>query len=295
LGLSFEKISLVRSDLKTFFCEGAGESCKVTNLFLHLAPAKRIQGAADTVPELLYGEPVITEILLDRSFSISPQAFFQVNSAGAEMLYSCIGDTADLDEKSTLVDVCCGTGTIGLCLANRVKEVIGVELVPEAVRDARRNAEKNSITNCSFFAGRAENILQNLLRGINSKNIVAVVDPPRAGLHNKALGAIRNNLSIKRLVYVSCDAKAAMKNFVDLSRPASKTCKGEPFFPVKVIPVDLFPHTKHFELVILFERVSAKETDEAQADQIKQEPLGIKVESGSTSEKDASNGADSTL
>merc|ERR1712096_167946 len=76
------------------------------------------------------------------------------------------------------------------------------------------------------------------------------------GLHPRALSAIRNTLTIKRLVYVSCDAKNAMKNFVDLSRPASKTAKGDPFLPVKIIPVDLFPHSKGFELVILFERVA---------------------------------------
>ena len=77
-----------------------------------------------------------------------------------------------------------------------------------------------------------------------SFKVVAVVDPPRAGLHPRALGAIRNTEHIKRLVYVSCDAKNAMKNFVDLSRPPSKTMNGDPFLPVKVIPVDLFPHTR---------------------------------------------------
>ena len=81
------------------------------------------------------------------------------------------------------------------------------------------------------------------------------MDPPRAGLHQKALRAIRSTLAIRRLVYISCDAKNAMKNFVDLSRPPSKTALGDPFLPVKIIPVDLFPHSKGFELVFLFERI----------------------------------------
>lgn len=88
------------------------------------------------------------------------------------------------------------------------------------------------------------------------KNIVAIVDPPRAGLHKDALKAIRNTLAIKKLVYISCDAKNAMKNFVDLSRAPSGTAKGDPFLPARIIPVDLFPHTRGFELVILFERVA---------------------------------------
>ena len=91
---------------------------------------------------------------------------------------------------------------------------------------------------------------------IEFQNIVAIVDPPRAGLHKDALKAIRNTLAIKKLVYISCDAKNAMKNFVDLSRAPSGTAKGDPFLPARIIPVDLFPHTRGFELVILFERVA---------------------------------------
>jgi len=260
-GLLSSQLEQVRKDLLVFFMEGAAKPCGVTSLFLQLAPAKKTQGVSDPVPELLAGDPVITEQLFNLKFSISPQAFFQVNSKGAEALYKSVGDLADLQENSTLVDVCCGTGTIGLCLADRVKKVLGVELVPEAVRDARKNAENNGVTNCSFFAGRAEDILYSILRDIDSNDIVAVVDPPRAGLHHKALGAIRNNLAIKRLVFVSCDAKAATKNFVDLSRPASKTAKGNPFFPVKIVPVDLFPHTKQFELVLLFQRLEDEDLE----------------------------------
>lgn len=258
--LSSEQIDQVKRDLVSFFSAGgAAESCQVTSLFLHLAPAKRAQGSSEPVPLLLSGDDVITETLHNKSFNISPQAFFQINTQAAEILYQCVGDLADLTDKSTLVDVCCGTGTIALCLANRVKKVIGVELIAEAVRDARKNATANDVQNCSFFAGRAENILQDVLRDIDSKDIVAVVDPPRAGLHAKALSAIRNNLYIKKLVYVSCDAKAAMKNFVDLCRPESKTARGDPFLPRKIVPVDLFPHTPGFELVIYFERISAQE------------------------------------
>jgi len=254
--MDYAKLTQLRSDLTQFFTTGSGSECGVTSLYLHLSPARKESGVPDPAPELLWGEATIQENLMGRRFSISPQAFFQVNTLAAEVLYKTVGDIADLTEKATLVDVCCGTGTIGICLAARAKNVVGVEIVAEAIRDARKNALNNGVTNCDFFTGKAEEILSNILRDIDSKEIVAVVDPPRAGLHPRALSAIRNTLTIKRLVYVSCDAKNAMKNFVDLSRPPSKTAKGDPFLPVKVIPVDLFPHSRGFELVLLFERVA---------------------------------------
>ena len=250
--LDIATLDRIRSDLKQLF-SGSGDP--VTSLFLHLSPARKEAGQQDPAPELLSGSPAIQEILLGRKFSISPQAFFQVNTQAAEILYKMAGDIANLNVKSTLVDVCCGTGTIGLCLADKVKNVVGVDIVADAIRDAQRNAELNGVTNCAYFTGKAEDILHNILRDIDNKDIVAIVDPPRAGLHQKALRAIRSTLAIRRLVYISCDAKNAMKNFVDLSRPPSKTNHGDPFLPVKIIPVDLFPHSKGFELVILFERI----------------------------------------
>ena len=249
--LDHTTLDRIRGDLRQLF----SDSGEVTSLFLHLSPARREAGHQDPAPELLSGTPTIQEVLLGRQFSISPQAFFQVNTRAAEILYKMAGDIANLNDKSTLVDVCCGTGTIGLCLADKVRNVVGVDIVADAIRDAQKNAELNSVTNCAYFTGKAEDILQTILRDIDNKDIVAIVDPPRAGLHQKALRAIRSTLAIRRLVYISCDAKNAMKNFVDLSRPPSKTALGDPFLPVKIIPVDLFPHSKGFELVILFERI----------------------------------------
>merc|ERR1719450_1060025 len=253
MDLSPETVERLKSELTHLFC---GESSGVTSLYLHLAPARKEAGQTEPTPCLLSGPASIQESLLSRQFSISPQAFFQVNTPAAELLYQLAGDVADLNSKTTLVDVCCGTGTIGLCLSDKVRNVVGVDIVPEAIRDAQKNAELNKVTNCKYYTGKAEDILINILRDIDNKDIVAIVDPPRAGLHQKALSAIRNTLAIKKLVYISCDAKNAMKNFVDLSRPPSKTAKGDPFLPIKIVPVDLFPHTRGFELVIYFERVA---------------------------------------
>ncbi len=103
--------------------------------------------------ELLSGEPHITQSLCGLDFRISPQAFFQINCGAAETLYRLCGELAHIDKDTTVLDVCCGTGTIGLCLAGQCKEVIGVDIVEDAVKDANLNAERNGVKNATFEAG----------------------------------------------------------------------------------------------------------------------------------------------
>ena len=232
----------------------------VTSLNIqYLGP--RQKGQPDPPVKCILGQKYIEEQLMNLTFKVSPQAFFQINTPGAEKLYEACGSIADLDKQTILFDVCCGTGTIGLCLASKVKEVHGVDIIEEAVEDARANALANSVNNANFHAGRAEFVLPELLKKYDQTEgckTVAIVDPPRSGLHPKAVLALRAS-NVDTLVYVSCDAKAAMNNFIDLGRMTSNAYKGEPFYPTRVIPVDLFPHTKHFELIILFKRFPLKQ------------------------------------
>jgi len=127
--------------------------------------------------------------------------------------------------------------------------------VAEAVKDARRNAERNNISNVTYEAGAAEHVLRDQLRRAAGGKCMAIVDPPRAGLHPRALQALRAS-SVRTLVYVSCDANAAVNNFISLAKATSNAHPGDPFLPRCLLPVDLFPHTRHYELCILFERVS---------------------------------------
>ena len=233
------------------------ENDKVTSLYVQYFDRK-VKGEPEPEPELLYGLPAITESLFGLNFSISPKAFFQVNKHAAEKLFETAADLANLDsETTTLIDVCCGAGTVGLALSSRCRRILGVEIVPEAVINAKANAERNNLgEKTEFHTGRAEFLLPELLRkACDENNSVAIVDPPRAGLHPKAVQALRAAKRLKTLVFISCDPKAAMQNFVNLSRPTSKALPGDPFLPKKAVAVDLFPHTRHFELVILFERV----------------------------------------
>lgn len=173
-----------------------------------------------------------------------------------QVLYTAIGDLLTEQKEATLLDVCSGTGTIGIAVSNKCSEVLGIEMVPSAVVDARKNAKLNGLSEkCTFFAGKAEDITELVIVRAKSQHIVAVVDPPRAGLHQKVLFTLRKCDKIQTLIYVACNAKAAMKNFIDLARPTSNAFKGKPFVPIKLIPVDMFPNSPHFELIIVFSRL----------------------------------------
>jgi len=243
----------------------------LTSLYIQFMGQKQ-KGSDDPPVELLSGSPAIAETLMNGrlKFEISPQSFFQVNVAGAEKLYSLCADLMKTPDNSgrkpLLFDVCCGTGTIGLCLADQSDRVVGVDIVEEAVVNARKNAKQNGVTNAEYHAGRAEHLLPELLkRGICEEESgagagsapppVAIVDPPRAGLHHKAVQALRASPNLRRLVYVACDAKAAYQSLVSLGKPPSNAFPGDPFVPRRIIPVDLFPHTRHYELAILFDRI----------------------------------------
>lgn len=206
--------------------------------------------------------------MLGFKFRISADAFFQVNQTAAEVLYStvrdlCIPNIKQEEQRSqsggTLLDVCCGTGAIGIILSPRVDRVIGIELIEQAVKDAIHNATLNNVSNCEFFPGKAELALPRLMSELSSAGggLTAVVNPARAGLHHKVIRALRNQPAICRLVYVSCKPDGeAMRNFRELccAPDPLKKLTGDAFSPTLAVPVDMFPHTSHCELVLLFER-----------------------------------------
>uniref|UniRef100_A0A8C4HZ16 tRNA (uracil(54)-C(5))-methyltransferase n=1 Tax=Dicentrarchus labrax TaxID=13489 RepID=A0A8C4HZ16_DICLA len=253
--LDEEEVGALKSSMRKHFTEGEGKESGVTSLYFVREGQRTSPNIEDLPCELVAGEGCIHEELLGLKFRISPHSFFQVNTGAAEVLYSAVGEWAQLDQDSTVLDVCCGTGTIGISLAKRVKKVIGIELCQEAVEDAKVNAKLNGLSNVEFHCGKAEDVFPNILNALVSPNITAIVDPPRAGLHSKVILAIRRAEHLKRLVYVACNAKAAMNNFIDLCRAPSNRVHGAPFRPVRAMAVDLFPQTMHVEMLLLLERV----------------------------------------
>ncbi|VVA90409.1 unnamed protein product [Arabis nemorensis] len=301
-------------------------------------------------PTNVLAEARIHDHINNLRFSISPTAFFQVNTGAAEKLYSLAGDWADLGPDTLLFDVCCGTGTIGLTLAHRVGMVIGIEMNASAVSDAERNAKINGLSNCKFICSKAEDVMSSLLKEyldvsqmeeakppsnanddldkqissteemsnsepvddqslptpniheehqnneqkdsssseperstkLQFKNVVAIVDPPRPGLHPDVIKALRTHPRLRTLVYISCNPETLVANAIELCTPsflekaeqgnngyrkqrrmgtaasarhrAKKMPASEPFRPVKAMAVDIFPHTDHCEMVMLLKR-----------------------------------------
>ncbi|XP_005421585.2 tRNA (uracil-5-)-methyltransferase homolog A [Geospiza fortis] len=253
--LSKEELADLKISLAKYFTEGMGKSSGVTSLYFVEEGQRKSPNLEDLPLEHVAGDKYIYEELLGLKFRISPHAFFQVNTQAAEVLYMAIGEWAQLSQESTVLDICCGTGTIGISLAKRVKKVIGIELCQEAVQDAKANAQINELNNIEFYCGKAEDIVPSLMNVLAPQNLITIVDPPRAGLHSKVILALRRAEHLKKLIYVSCNPRAAMNNFVDLCRAPSNRVKGASFRPVRAMAVDLFPQTRHCELLIFFERV----------------------------------------
>jgi 23S rRNA (uracil1939-C5)-methyltransferase len=189
--------------------------------------------------ELLGGDRTITEKLGKFKFEISSNSFFQTNTRQAEKLYEIVLGMADLQGSESVLDLYCGTGTISIFLSQNAKRVIGVESVKESVKNARRNAGLNGVTNCEFICGEVKKVLAKLVRDKEIPDLV-VVDPPRAGLHKHVVKSLLN-MRPPQIIYVSCNPST-------LARDLKIFC--EEYYKVeKVQPIDMFPHTYHIETV----------------------------------------------
>lgn len=186
--------------------------------------------------ELIYGEDHINETLCGLNFKITPFSFFQTNTAGAEKLYNKVLEVAGDIENKHVFDLYCGTGTIGNILAKKAKEVTGVEIVKEAADIANENSRVNGITNAKFIAGDVKEVLESLIE----RPDLLVVDPPRGGMHPKALENVLK-FNSKELIYVSCNPKSFLRDvqiFID-----NQSKKGELYI------FDNYPNTNHLEII----------------------------------------------
>lgn len=189
--------------------------------------------------KLLWGEEYIHDYIGNIRFAISARSFYQVNPIQTKVLYDKALEYADLQGNETVIDAYCGIGTISLFLAQKAKKVLGVEIVPEAIADAKRNAQLNHLNNVDFAVGEAEKVIPWWkAQGITAD--VIVVDPPRKGCEETLLQTIIE-MKPKRLVYVSCNPSTLARDLKILEAGGFKT--------MEVQPVDMFPHTSHVECV----------------------------------------------
>ena len=193
----------------------------------------------------LWGTPYISDYIGEVKYQISPLSFYQVNPVQTEKLYGTALEYAGLDGNETVWDLYCGIGTISLFLAQKAKKVYGVEIVPAAIEDARRNAELNGITNAEFFVGKAEEVLPEMYAKGEARADVIVVDPPRKGCDAALLETVVK-MQPERIVYVSCDSAT-------LARDLKWLC-AEGYELKRVRGVDMFPMTGHVETVVLLSK-----------------------------------------
>lgn len=185
--------------------------------------------------KLIYGDRYIVDKIGNLKFVISPDSFFQVNTNMANVLYNKVKEYASVDKTKTVLDLYCGTGTIGLFLADSCKELIGVELNKSAINDANINKELNGFNNVKFICGDSGKVLKKL----NIKPDIVIVDPPRSGLDKLAINEVIN-LHSKKIVYVSCDPVTLARDLNILKE----------FYDIKEISlVDMFPNTNHVEVI----------------------------------------------
>ena len=190
--------------------------------------------------EILYGNGYITDNLCGLSFRISPRSFYQINPTQTEILYYIAKEYAQLTGKERVIDAYCGTGTIGLTMAECAKEIIGVEVNSDAIKDAKENAKLNGIKNAKFYNADAGDFMCELAEK-GEKADVVITDPPRAGCSIKFLKSLLK-LSPNRIVYISCNPETQLRDLIILTKNGYKA--------TNIQPVDLFPHTNHVETIV---------------------------------------------
>ncbi len=207
---------------------------------LYTINSKKNDSIHDLEPVTYFGKGFITERLENFIFKIGPKSFFQTNSRQAEKLYQFTRDFAELTGNEVVYDLYCGTGSIGIFVSEKAKKIIGVEVIAEAIEDAKENARLNNLHHAEFFAGDVIDICNDAFFEEHGRPDVIITDPPRAGMHAKL---VQKLIEIKapKIVYVSCNTATQARDLQLLD---------EYYEVTRVQPVDMFPHTHHIENVV---------------------------------------------
>lgn len=256
-GIETETLILFKEEIKNFLLNHKPNNFTIKGILFQVHNDINDNIPTDLPYEILYGESNYNEIILEKSFQVSPSSFLQIHIPQSERLYKLIGSLSEIDKETIFLDICSGIGTIGICLADSAAKILAVEMVESACKDAELNSKNNKIENYVCKQAKVEDVIDDLIKPyVGHNKIVGVVDPPRAGLHSNVLKKLRTCKGLDNLVYVSCNPNALVDNLMGLCLPQNnKNRKGPPFAIVKCFGVDLFPQTEHYECVMLLKRV----------------------------------------
>jgi 23S rRNA (uracil1939-C5)-methyltransferase len=207
---------------------------------LYTINSKWNDSISDLEPQVLFGKGYVIERLEDFQFRIGPKSFFQTNTRQGERLYQVTREFAELSGKETVYDLYCGTGSIGIFVSRQAARIVGVEVIGEAVEDARLNAALNGIDHARFFSGDVTSLCQDTFFEQEGRPDVIITDPPRAGMSEQLVSKILE-IAAPTVVYVSCNPATQARDLQWLDRKYAVT---------KVQPVDMFPHTHHIENIV---------------------------------------------
>lgn len=232
LGYEDKKIRALLAFIENKFPE-------ITTLLYTINP-KRNDSLIDLEPQVFKGKGYIIEKLEDFEFKISPKSFFQTNTLQGEKLYRVTRQFAELNGNQTVYDLYCGTGSIGIFVSKQAKKIVGVDVVQQAIDDAKENARLNGLNNGAFFAGDVIDICDDPFFEKHGKPDVIITDPPRAGMHEKLVKKLLD-IAAPLIVYVSCNPATQARDIALLN---------EKYGVEKIQPVDMFPHTLHIENIV---------------------------------------------
>lgn len=224
---------------------------QITSLY-YVINGKANDSISDQKCILYHGDEAIYETMEDLRFKIGPKSFYQTNTQQAYKLYSVAREFAALSGNEVVYDLYTGTGTIAQFVSAKASKVVGIEYVPEAIEDAKINAEGNNITNCEFFAGDMKDVLTDDFIAVHGRPDVIILDPPRAGIHPDVAKVILN-AAPERMVYVSCNPASQARDLEILCNTSSE--QGPHYRITAVQPVDMFPHTHHVENVVALVKI----------------------------------------
>uniref|UniRef100_A0A1B6C9E3 tRNA (uracil(54)-C(5))-methyltransferase n=1 Tax=Clastoptera arizonana TaxID=38151 RepID=A0A1B6C9E3_9HEMI len=256
-------IDHIKNIIIEYFTKGDGKDLNIVSIYLHMDKEKtggivggdKVRKPAKGV-EYLWGETHLNESILGLELEVTPSFYFHCNTYGAEQLYKAVKELAAVDSETTVLDLCCGMGGMGMMLAKDCKEVFGVEVMDVNVEDAKKMAIKNGLANCEFTQGKIDDVFVQLAEKVKGKKVVPILDPPRVGITHNMIVNLRKLKEADKVIYVCSNHKLPLKNLLNLATvepgPFDNT---DPFVPTRIIPIDMSPHTLRCELVILCERL----------------------------------------
>ncbi|CAD8139765.1 unnamed protein product [Paramecium pentaurelia] len=256
--LNEDEYVLICDELITLFKTTYGEFSLEGLLLMHSNKLGQDLASSADDTKILYGNSYYQEIILDKKINISYNAFSQNHTPQCDKLYQVIIDLCKNKKITKFLDLCAGSGTIGICVSDQIQDILAIEMNQSSCKDANENYKINNLQNCQIICSKVEDVIKKVAQDLKSfegkQQLMACLDPPRAGVLNNVIEAIRTCKGIDHIIYISCSPPQVIDNLIQLCLPQSKKNRAPGFKLVNVTLVDMFPQTSHFEAVFYLER-----------------------------------------